>query len=99
MKNLIKIGLAATFAASLALSANAKIEIRGTNDQSVNVQGAVTNIAVSNSKATQNLASNHGKVTINGNNKQHVEITGAVTNIAVNDSKATQNLGSNSSVE
>lgn len=99
MKNLVKIGLAATFAASLALSANAKVEIGGDNDQSVNVKGAVTNMAFGGSKAIQNLASNQGKVTIGGNNKQSVEIKGAVTNMAFGGSKAVQNLGSNSSVE
>lgn len=43
MKNLVKISAAAIFAASLALSANAKVTIGGNNDQSVNVQGAVAN--------------------------------------------------------
>lgn len=97
MKNLVKISVAAVFAATLALSANAKVTIGGNNDQSANVQGAVTNMAMGGSKATQNLSSNHGKVSIGGNNKQSVNIQGAVTNMAMGGSKAVQNMSSNSS--
>ncbi|OOF56706.1 hypothetical protein BKK56_02345 [Rodentibacter genomosp. 2] len=97
MKNLVKISAAAIFAATLTLSANAKITIGGNNNQSANVQGAVTNMAFGGSKASQNLSSNQGKVTIGGNNKQSVNIQGAVTNMAFGGSKATQNMSSNSS--
>lgn len=99
MKNLVKISAATIFAASLALSANAKVTIGGNNDQSVNVQGAVANGAQGVGKAVQNLASNHGKVTIGGNNKQSVNIQGGVINGAVGAGKAMQNLASNSSDE
>ena len=99
MKNLVKISAAAVFAATLALSANAKVTIGGNNDQSVNVQGAVANGAQGMGKAVQNLASNHGKVTIGGNNKQSVNIQGAVGNISWGAGKAIQNVASNSSDE
>jgi len=58
MKNLVKISAAAIFAASLALSTNAAVNIGGNNVQTTNIQGAVANTAVGGSKAVQNLSSN-----------------------------------------
>lgn len=99
MKNLVKISVATVFAATLALSANAKVTIGGNNDQSTNVQGAVINGSQGVGKAVQNLSSNHGNVKIGGNNKQSVNIQGAVINGAIGAGKSVQNLSSNTSDE
>lgn len=76
--------LAAATAFALTGAAHAEVKIKGKNDQSVNVQGAVTNTAVGAlAKAKQSLASNVGKVDIGGDNKQSVNIQGAVLNSAI----------------
>ena len=93
-KSILLALLASAFVATPAL---AEVKIKGKNEQSVKVQGAVINAAVgAGAKATQNLSSNKGNVTIGGDNVQKTEVTGAVINAAVGaGSKAEQNLASN----
>jgi len=95
-RNVLILALAGAFLVSG--SAFAEVKIKGKNDQSTNVTGAVANSAVGlNSKATQNVSSNKGKVTLGGDNKQQTNIKGAVVNSAVGlNSKAEQNVSSNS---
>jgi hypothetical protein len=80
-------------------AAQAQIKIKGKNDQSVDVKGAVINAAIGpGAVAKQNLSSNAGKVDIGGDNKQSTKITGAVINAAIGPmATAKQNLASNTS--
>ena len=79
--------------------AHAGVKIGGKNDQSVDVSGAVINMALAKgSVAKQNLSSNAGEVKIGGDNKQSTKIKGAVINMALaKGSVAKQNLASNTS--
>lgn len=81
----------------LSTPAMAEVVIKGKNQQSADVAGAVINAAVmSGAKATQNISSNKGNVTVGGDNKQTTSIKGAVINAAVmSGSKAEQNIASN----
>jgi len=78
-------------------SAFAEVKIKGKNDQSTKVQGAVLNAAIGpGAQAKQNLSSNKGKVNIGGDNKQSTQVQGAVLNAAIGPAaKAEQNLSSN----
>ncbi|GAA0724808.1 hypothetical protein [Dokdonella soli] len=78
-------------------SAMAEVKIKGKNDQSTTVQGAVLNAAIGpGASAKQNLSSNKGKVNIGGDNKQSTKVQGAVLNAAIGPgAKAEQNLSSN----
>jgi len=92
--------LIAAFAVGALLASGAsfaEVKIKGKNDQSTKVTGAVINAAVGpGAKATQNLSSNKGNVSIGGDNKQSTQVSGAVINAAVGPgSKAEQNLSSN----
>ena len=86
-------------AATLALTgaAQADVKIKGKNEQSTNVQGAVLNAAIGiGAVAKQSLASNVGKVEIGGDNKQTVVVRGAVLNAAIGaGTRAEQALSSN----
>lgn len=81
----------------LSTPAMAEVVIKGKNDQSTNIKGAVLNAAIgTGAKATQNISSNKGNVTIGGDNKQSTNITGAVLNAAIGTgAKAEQNISSN----
>lgn len=89
----------ALFVGAMLLSnaAFAEVKIKGKNDQSVQVKGAVLNAAIGpGAKASQNISSNKGNVVLGGANKQSTQITGAVLNAAIGPgSKAEQNLASN----
>lgn len=89
--------LAATGAFLLIGAAHAEVTIKGKNEQSVDVKGAVINAAIgANATAKQSLASNVGKVNIGGDNTQRVNVTGAVINAAIGaNTKAEQALASN----
>ncbi|HEY4582252.1 MAG TPA: hypothetical protein VIG88_05205 [Lysobacter sp.] len=78
-------------------AAVAEVKIKGKNEQSTNVQGAVLNAAVgAGSRAKQNISSNKGNVSIGGDNKQTTSVQGAVLNAAVGaGTKAEQNVSSN----
>ncbi|HEY4582512.1 MAG TPA: hypothetical protein VIG88_06570 [Lysobacter sp.] len=78
-------------------AAVAEVKIKGKNEQSTNVQGAVLNAAVgAGSRARQNISSNKGNVSIGGDNKQTTTVQGAVLNAAVGaGTKAEQNVSSN----
>lgn len=78
-------------------TAFAEVKIKGKNDQSTKVQGAVLNAAIGpGATAKQNLSSNKGKVNLGGDNKQSTQVTGAVLNAAIGPgAKAEQNLSSN----
>lgn len=75
----------------------AEVTIKGKNQQTTKVTGAVINAAIGPAaKATQNLSSNKGNVSIGGDNKQDTQVTGAVINAAIGPAaKAEQNLSSN----
>lgn len=94
-----KLTILALAAFMVAGAAQAQIVIKGKNEQSVDVKGAVINAAIGmGAEAKQNLASNAGKVSIGGDNKQTVEVKGAVINAAIGmGTKAKQNLASNTS--
>lgn len=89
------------FAAALTLAAvqgaQADVKIKGKNEQTTDVQGAVLNAAIgAGSQAKQSLASNVGKVDLGGDNKQTVTVRGAVLNAAIGaGTKAEQALSSN----
>jgi hypothetical protein len=89
--------LAAATAFAFMGAAHAEVKIKGKNEQTVDVKGAVTNTAVGAlAKAKQSLASNVGKVDIGGDNKQLVNIKGAVLNSAIGaGTTAEQALASN----
>ncbi|WP_133501728.1 hypothetical protein [Cognatilysobacter terrigena] len=93
-KTLITLAAAALL---LSGSAFAEVKIKGKNEQSTNVQGAVLNAAVgAGSRAKQNISSNKGNVSIGGDNKQSTTVQGAVLNAAVGaGTKAEQNVSSN----
>ena len=78
-------------------AAVAEVKIKGKNEQSTNVQGAVLNAAVgAGSRARQNISSNKGNVSIGGDNKQTTTVQGAGLNAAVGaGTKAEQNDSSN----
>jgi uncharacterized protein YcfL len=80
-------------------AAQAEVKIKGKNEQSVKVKGAVLNAAIgAGATAKQNLSSNAGQVTIGGDNKQTTDVTGAVLNAAIGaGTTAKQNLASNTS--
>jgi hypothetical protein len=79
--------------------AMAEIQIKGKNEQTVKVKGAVLNAAIgAGAVAKQNLSSNVGTVTIGGDNVQTTEVKGAVLNAAIGaGAVAKQNLASNTS--
>lgn len=89
--------LAAAAAFALTGAAHAEVKIKGKNEQTTDVQGAVLNAAIgAGSQAKQSLASNVGKVDIGGDNKQTVTVRGAVLNAAIGaGTKAEQALSSN----
>lgn len=91
--------LAITTGAAIAFSGAsfAEVKIKGQNEQTTRVQGAVLNAAVgAGSRARQNISSNKGNVNIAGDNRQDTQIQGAVLNAAVGaGTKAEQNLSSN----
>ena len=80
-----KLAILAVSAALLgAGAANAEIKIKGKNEQTVDVQGAVLNAAIgAGAVAKQSLASNVGKAEIAGDNLQRVNVQGAVLNAAI----------------
>lgn len=92
----IALALAAT-ALVVSGTALAEVKIKGQNQQSTNVQGAVLNAAVgAGARARQNISSNKGNVTISGDNKQETNVKGAILNAAVGaGTKAEQNVSSN----
>ena len=94
-----KFAIIALSAFLAAGAAQAQIKIKGKNDQSVNVKGAVINAAIGKgATAKQNLSSNAGQVQIGGDNKQSTNIKGAVINAAIGKgATAKQNLASNTS--
>lgn len=89
--------LVASSAFLLLGTAHAEVTIKGKNEQSVDVQGAVINAAIgANAIAKQSLASNVGKVDIQGDNTQRVNVQGAVINASIGAaSRAEQALSSN----
>lgn len=93
--SLIALAVGATLAFSGA--SFAEVKIKGKNEQTTRVQGAVLNAAVgAGSRARQNISSNKGNVNIAGDNKQDTNIQGAVLNAAVGaGTKAEQNVSSN----
>lgn len=95
-KNLM-IALVAGTVLAFSGASFAAVKIKGNNEQSTNVQGAVANTAVGvGARAKQNISSNKGNVSINGNNKQQTNVQGAVANTAVGvGAHAEQNLSSN----
>jgi hypothetical protein len=94
-----KFAIVALAAFMAAGAAHAQIKIKGKNEQTVKVQGAVINAAIgAGSTAKQNLSSNAGKVDIGGDNKQTTTVQGAVINAAIGaGTTAKQNLASNTS--
>lgn len=93
-KTLITLAAAAFM---LSGTAFAEVKIKGKNEQTTKVQGAVLNAAVGmGARAKQNISSNKGDVTIAGDNKQTTNVQGAVLNAAVGaGTKAEQNVSSN----
>ncbi len=95
----LKSSLLALAVAAVAFSgtALAEVKIKGQNEQTTRVQGAVLNAAVgAGSRASQNLSSNKGNVSIGGDNRQDTQVQGAVLNAAVGaGTKAEQNVSSN----
>jgi hypothetical protein len=95
-KNMM-ITLAAGTVLAFSSASFAAVKIKGNNDQSTTVNGAVANTAVGvGAKAKQNISSNKGNVSISGDNKQDTTVNGAIANTAVGvGARAEQNLSSN----
>ncbi|MGY0558336.1 MULTISPECIES: hypothetical protein [unclassified Lysobacter] len=98
MKNTARIlamTAALTVAASGSVFAQKQVVISGSNSQTVNVSGSISNEARSGAKAQVNIGSISGSKAKVGSNSQTVSVSGSIHNQASGSgSKAIINIGS-----